>query len=196
MARRVALVALLASSLMLALPSLAFASEGGGISLLIPNLYEFIPMVIAFILVWIILAKYALPVIFGMEDKRRNKIKGDLQSAEDSMVEALKLVEQREAELGSAKDEAAKIISDARKTSESTAAQIRQDAQDEAQSIIARAHSTIELDEKNALRELQATAAELSIAVASRLIGEDLNDEQHRAIIERYVAEAGSFNGD
>lgn len=33
-----------------------------------------------------------------------------------------------------------------------------------------------------------------SVAVASRLIGEDLNDDEHRKIIERYVNEAGSFN--
>ena len=36
--------------------------------------------------------------------------------------------------------------------------------------------------------------ADLSVAVASRLIGEDLSDDEHRKIIERYVNEAGSFN--
>ena len=42
--------------------------------------------------------------------------------------------------------------------------------------------------------ELQASVADLSVAVAGKLIGNDLSDEQHRAMIKRYVEEAGSFN--
>ena len=41
---------------------------------------------------------------------------------------------------------------------------------------------------------LVGSVADLSVSVASRLIGEDLNDAEHRKIIERYVNEAGSFN--
>ena len=52
----------------------------------------------------------------------------------------------------------------------------------------------IEADKKAAIAELQGSVADLSVAVASRLIGEDLNDDEHRKIIERYVNEAGSFN--
>ncbi len=37
--------------------------------------------------------------------------------------------------------------------------------------------------------------ADTSVDVAARLIGEDLTEGEHRAIIERYVKEAGSFNG-
>ena len=45
------------------------------------------------------------------------------------------------------------------------------------------------------IKELQATMADTSIAVASRLIGEDFSDDEHRKLIERYVKEAGSLNG-
>ena len=44
------------------------------------------------------------------------------------------------------------------------------------------------------LRNTNGSVADLSVSVASRLIGEDLNDAEHRKIIERYVNEAGSFN--
>ena len=53
---------------------------------------------------------------------------------------------------------------------------------------------TIEAEKKAAISELQGSVADLSVSVASRLIGEDLNDAEHRKIIERYVNEAGSFN--
>ena len=60
--------------------------------------------------------------------------------------------------------------------------------------MIEKAHAAIEADKKAAIAELQGSVADMSVAVASRLIGEDLSDDEHRKIIERYVNEAGSFN--
>ena len=51
-----------------------------------------------------------------------------------------------------------------------------------------------EAEKKAAISELQGSVADLSISVASRVIGNDLNDDEHRKIVERYVNEAGSFN--
>ena len=52
----------------------------------------------------------------------------------------------------------------------------------------------IEAEKKAAVAELQGSIADLSVDVASRLVGHDLNDDEHRKIIEHYVTEAGSFN--
>ena len=60
--------------------------------------------------------------------------------------------------------------------------------------MIEKAHAAIEAEKKAAVSELQASVADLSVAVAGKLIGNDLSDEQHRAMIKRYVEEAGSFN--
>ena len=51
-----------------------------------------------------------------------------------------------------------------------------------------------EAEKKAAVAELQGSIADLSVDVASRLVGHDLNDDEHRKIIEHYVTEAGSFN--
>ena len=60
--------------------------------------------------------------------------------------------------------------------------------------MIAKARVAIEAEKQAAIAELQASVADTSIAVASRLIGENLSDDEHRAIVARYVDEAGSFN--
>ena len=52
-----------AASLACAFPTLAFASEKEGIAVLIPDMNEFIPMLVAFILILIILAKFGWPVV-------------------------------------------------------------------------------------------------------------------------------------
>ena len=46
------------------------------------------------------------------------------------------------------------------------------------------------------MHELQSSVADLTVSVTARIVGEDLSDDEHRAIIERYVNEAGSFNAE
>ena len=152
--KAVAKVAFGALALNAAFPALAFAAEAeqeGGISAILPDMAEFIPMLIAFIILWIILAKFGWPMFAGMLEKR-------------SVGEAVK-------------------------------ADITAQAQTEAADMIAKAKAAIEAEKKQAISELQATVADTSVDVAARLIGEDLTEGEHRAIIERYVKEAGSFNG-
>ena len=60
--------------------------------------------------------------------------------------------------------------------------------------MIEKARGAIEAEKKAAVAELQGSIADLSVDVASRLVGHDLNDDEHRKIIEHYVTEAGSFN--
>ena len=94
-----------------------------------------------------------------------------------------------------AKAQSAQIIADARSVGEAVKADITAQAQTEAADMIAKAKAAIEAEKKQAISELQATVADTSVDVAARLIGEDLTEGEHRAIIERYVKEAGSFNG-
>ncbi len=56
------------------------------------------------------------------------------------------------------------------------------------------AQAAIEAERKQAVSDLQKSVADISVSVASKLIGTDLSDDEHRAIIKRYVEEAGSFN--
>ncbi len=197
--RRAAQAAVAAAALSLALPILALAEEGessesSGFALLIPNMDEFIPMIIAFLIMWLVFAKLVYPMLIGIIDKRANMIKDNLEQAEQSKLDAARLLEEREQLLVQAKTDAAEIISEARSAAEANRARIESEAHEQAQSIIDRAHQTVEAEKRTAVSELQQSVADLSVAVAGRLIGQDLSDEQHRKIIERYVEEAGSLN--
>lgn len=73
-------------------------------------------------------------------------------------------------------------------------ADIQKKAADEAAGMIEKAQAAIEAERKQAVSDLQKSVADISVSVASKLIGTDLSDDEHRAIIKRYVEEAGSFN--
>lgn len=180
-----------------AFPALAFASEeeaSGGISAILPDMAEFVPMLVAFIILCIVLGKFGWPMFNAMLEKRESTIKGDLEKAEAARIESERALSEYKAQLEEAKAQAAQIVADAKATGEAVKADITAKAQVEADQMIAKAKVAIEAEKKAAVAELQSSVADTSIAVASRLIGENLSDDEHRKIIERYVNEAGSFN--
>lgn len=193
--RRAAGVVIAAGGLFAACPAFAFAAEeGGGISAILPKMGEFIPMLVAFLILWFILAKFGWPLFEGILNKRETTIRSDLQSAEQNKIESARLLEERRGQLESAKNQTSQIIVEARQSAESMRANIEEDARAEARAIIEKANATIEGERKAAVDDLQKSIADISTAVAERLIGTDLSDEEHRRIIERYVKEAGSLN--
>lgn len=183
-----------AASVSCAFPTLAFASEKEGIAVLIPDMNEFIPMLVAFIIILVILAKFGWPVVDGIITKRENTIKEALKKSEEAQIESERTLAEYQKQLADAKTQSAQIVADARATGEAVKADITAKAQAEAADMIAKAKVAIEAEKKQAIAELQASVADVSVDVAARLIGEDLTEGEHRAIIERYVREAGSFN--
>ena len=183
-----------------AFPALAFASpeaadeKAGGIAQILPDMIEFIPMLVAFIILWIILAKFGWPMFNGMLEKRENTIREALRKSEEAQIESERVLAEYRQQLAEAKAQAAQIISDARATGEAVKADISAKAQSEAEDMIAKARVAIEAEKKQAVADLQGSVVDISVDVAAKLIGEDLTEGEHRKIIERYVSEAGSFN--
>ena len=83
-AGKLSAVALSAGALALSCPTYAFASQEGGIQAILPEMSEFIPMLVAFIILWIVLAKFGWPVFDKMLEKRANSIRDDLKNAEEA----------------------------------------------------------------------------------------------------------------
>ena len=194
--KAVARAAFGALALNAAFPALAFASEeeSGGLSAILPDMAELIPMLIAFIILWIILAKFGWPMFADMLEKRENTIREALKKSEEAQIESERVLAEYQQQLADAKTQSAQIIADARAVGEAVKADITAQAQTEAADMIAKAKAAIEAEKKAAVAELQSSIADTSVDVAARLIGEDLTEGEHRAIIERYVKEAGSFN--
>ena len=184
----------LASALVCALPSFAFAAEEGGISKILPDMNEFVPMLVAFIIIVIVLAKFGWPMFEGIMVRRETAIKESLEKSEAARIESEKLLEEYKQQLAEAKAQASQIVADAKKTGEAVKADIQSKAQDEAANMIEKAKVAIEAEKKQAVSELQSSVADLTVSVTARIVGEDLSDDEHRAIIERYMNEAGSLN--
>ena len=185
-----------AASASFAFPALAFADmePKEGIAVIAPDMIETVPMLIAFIVLVIILAKFGWPMCEGMLEKRERTIAEALQKSEEARIESERVLAEYQKQLADAKAQASQIIADAKQTGEAVEANIKKRAEEEAATMIEKARTAIAAEKKAAMGELQSSVADLSVDVASRLVGNDLSDADHRAIIERYINEAGSFN--
>jgi ATP synthase F0 subunit b len=173
---------------------LAFAEQKEGVAVIIPDMLETVPMLIAFIVLVIILWKFGWPKFEGMLEKREKTIAEALQKSEEARIESERVLAEYQQQLSEAKAQAAKIVADAKETGEAARADITKKAQEESAAMIEKARVAIEAEKQTAMTDLRNSVADLSVDVASRLIANDLDDDEHRQIIERYLNEAGSFH--
>lgn len=181
------------AALACALPSLAFASEGG-IGAILPDMNEFIPMLVAFLIVLAVLAKFGWPIFDRIVTNREDAIKDALTKSEEARIESERLLEEYREQLAQARQEAAAIVAEAKQNGEAVRADITAKAQAEANDIVAKARVQIEAEKKAAIAELQASVADLTVATMAKVIGEDFTTEDHRKLIEASVAKAGNLD--
>lgn len=161
---------------------------------IIPLTSELLVSLVSFAVLFLVMWKFALPPITKMLDERAEKIKDSLEKAEETRVEAERLLNEYKEQLAEARLESSRVIEQGRKVAETMKDEIVAKANEERESILARAREEIQGEKRVALAELQASVAELSVAVAGRIIGSTLSASDHAALIEKYVAEVGSLN--
>ena len=125
-----ATVAAAISSFVLAVPAQAFAEESSNkAEILIPKMAEFIPALIAFLIIWVVLAKFAWPQILSMMDERGKRIQESLDEAETTKKKAI-----------ASRKEYDELVTDARRKSADIVLEARKDAEAERARIIEAAH--------------------------------------------------------
>lgn len=182
----------------LALPRPAFAEEAaGGADILIPKMAEFIPALIAFLIILIVLAKMAWPQILATMEEREKRIADSLDEAEKTRQKAIADRKASDDIVTDARRQAAEIVLAARQDAEAERTRILADAHAEAEDILAKAHTSAEEERRSIYADAAASIADLSVSVASKIVAKTLDEDgEQRRLIERYIEEAGSLNAD
>jgi F-type H+-transporting ATPase subunit b len=161
---------------------------------IIPLTSELLVSLVSFGVLFVIMWKFALPPITNMLDERAAKIKDSLEKAEQTRVEAERLLDEYKQQLAEARLEANRVIEQGRKVAETMKDEIVAKANEERESMLTRAREEIQGEKRTAMAELQAQVADLSVAVANRVIGSTLSAADHKALIEKSIAEVGSLD--
>ena len=178
------------------MPTSAFAEEAaGGVDILIPKAAEFVPALIAFLIILAVATKLVWPTVLKMMEEREQRIADSLDEAEKTRKKALADRAASDELVTDARRQAADIVLEARQDAEAERNRILAAAHAEAEEIIAKAHANAEEERRALYASAAGSIADLSVSVASKIVAKQLDEDgEQRRLIERYIKEAGSLN--
>jgi F-type H+-transporting ATPase subunit b len=156
---------------------------------LIPN-GTFIAELVAFLIVLGIFAKYILPPLRRVMNEREAHIKSSIEAADQARAEAADLARSRRESLEAARQEARQIVDQANEVAEQLRDEGRQRGQAEYERLVVAARSEIELERQRARDEVMGEVGELVLRAAERVIGGELDDDRHRALVDEAITAA------
>lgn len=158
--------------------------------LLDPEFGLLIWTLVAFLVVFFILAKKAWPAIMkGLRD-RENTITSSLATAERVKAEMAQLKSENEALLASAREERAQLLKEARETKDKIINEAKEQAKTEANKIIVEAQAAINSQKMAALTEVKNQVGKLVIEVSEKILRKELgNKDAQEAHIKGLVDE-------
>ncbi|MGI8491566.1 MAG: F0F1 ATP synthase subunit B [Acidimicrobiales bacterium] len=155
---------------------------------LVPNA-TFVVELVAFLLVLGALAKYVVPILNENMERRQAVIREAIADAEEAKRRSQAAeAEYREA-IDKARAEARSLLEETNRLAESVRAERRQQAEQEYERIVGRARDDINAEVRRASEELRQQIADIAIAVAEKVLGENLDAATHRSFIERTISD-------
>ncbi len=158
-------------------------------SFLVPETGLLFWMLLAFGVVFFVLYKYGFPVITSMIDERKRFIDDALQNAKKANEQLAGIQRRGDELLKSAHDEQARIIREAVAAREKLLAEAREKAQMESEKILQETRAVIRQEKEDALREIRAQVAELSLAIAEKVMRKELESDRQQQLYAKELAD-------
>ncbi len=159
---------------------------------ILPKSKEIIWFVVAFAILFFVMKKYALPPVQQAMERRSEKIRSNLEEAEQVRNQAQEILEQYKAQLADARDESNRIIEEARQTAENLRRDLNERAEAEAEELRRRSREEIRAAQERATAELQSRVGSMAIELAEKVVQESLDRDANLRLIERYIEEVGT----
>jgi F-type H+-transporting ATPase subunit b len=154
---------------------------------LLPEVNEIIWGTVGFVVVFFFIAKYGLPQMRKAMNNRTEKIRSDIQAAEDQRSEADTVLAEYRAKLNDAKAEAGRIIEEARQAAD----QLKRDQEARLQAELAelrtRAIADIDGAKAQAMADLRGEVATLAIGAAETVVQRNLDAATQTQLVEDYI---------
>jgi len=168
--------------------SINLLAEGEPLNPLIPHTAELVVGAIAFTLLFLVLRKAVVPKFEKAFTDRTEAIQGGLERAEKAQEEAQRALVQYNEQLSSAQSEASRLREEARIQGVAILEELRAKAQEEAARITAAAHASIEAERQQAVTSLRNEVGALAVELASKIVGEALDDQARQSrIVDRFI---------
>ncbi|MBW4839865.1 MAG: F0F1 ATP synthase subunit B [Paenibacillaceae bacterium] len=147
---------------------------------------------IAIGILYFLLNKYAFGPLLSVMEKRRELVQQQLSEASQTREQATAFVEEQKAALQQARKEAYDIIEQSKQTSSKQAAQMLDQAKDEATRLKEEAVRDIQNEKNRAVEQLRSEVGAVSVKIASKLIEKEVSEEGVQGeLVDKYLKEVG-----
>lgn len=149
-----------------------------------------VAQIVVFLVTLLVLYRVAWGPVMRALEARRARIQEGLEASERAQRELQAAQEERRAQLEAARREAQQLLEQARRSGEALREEAQRKALEEAQRLQQSARAEIERERAGVAQELRAHISDLALRAAERVLGETLDAEKHRQLIERAIDEA------
>jgi F-type H+-transporting ATPase subunit b len=166
------------------------ASEGGGGSALItPEVGTFFWTMITFVVLAILLGRFAWKPLLGALDERETSIRESIEQARKDREDAEGLLAEHRELLDQARRERAEAVAVGQRDGEKLKGEILEEARNQRARLLEQTEAQVQAGMRQARAELRTVAVDLAIQAAEKLITKNLDDQTQRQLIEDYLAD-------
>jgi F-type H+-transporting ATPase subunit b len=160
--------------------------EGSGFQI---NLFWIIVSTLNFLVFFLLAWKLALEPVFRQLRARRERIEQGLRDADTARSDREAAQEQRQAILTEARREANEIVARAQRAADESRDQSVAETRAEIERLRAQAVSDIDAERQRALSDVRAQVADLALQAAGRVVGETMNTDRERRLVNDFLAQ-------
>jgi len=158
-----------------------------GLGISLPSL---IFQAVSFILLFALLSLVAYKPLLKMLDERSRRVKESLEQAEILKEKSTHAEEEVKKQLQIASQQGMEMVAQATKTSEEIRAKAQELAKQDTETLITRARQAIQVERDEAIGELRKEFADITVMAAGKVIGETLDKESHKKLIDKVLQES------
>ncbi|WP_175412890.1 F0F1 ATP synthase subunit B [Clostridium sp. AWRP] len=147
--------------------------------------------IINFIILYFILKHFFFKPVNNTITSRQQEIDNKIRTADENEKKSKQLVTQHQELLKNSKQEGKAIVEDYKNKADKVSENIVNDAQKEAQLILNRAKVEAEREREKAKDDIKNQVVDLALLVSSKALEGSINEQQHRKLIEDFIAKVG-----
>ena len=164
-------------------------------SILTPDFGLFFWMLVAFLVVFLLLAKFGFPVITNMVEERKNFIDESLRKAHEAQERLANIEKEGESILQEAREKQAQILKEAAETRDAIVEKAQEKARAEGARLLDDARTAIEQEKKAAIADIRSQVATLSVDIAEKVLRKNLKDDKSQMdLIDRMLDDVSTVN--
>ncbi len=162
-------------------------------SILTPDFGLFFWMLVAFLVVFLLLAKFGFPVITKSVEERKNFIDESLRKAHEAQERLANIEKEGESILQEAREKQTQILREAAQTRDAIVEQAQEKARQEGSRLLDEAKTAIAQEKNAAIADIRRQVAALSVDIARKVLRENLKDDKSQMdLIDRMLDEVSA----